>query len=106
MLTGKQKRYLRSLAHHHQAVMQIGKSGITDNFIKTFNDALEAHELVKISVLPGFNDKKEFFSDELCKKTQCELVQIIGNQLIFYRESLKKDKEKRIKLPNHENFND
>lgn len=106
MLTGKQKRYLRSLAHHYQPIMQIGKSGITENFIKTFDDALEAHELVKVSVLPSYNDKKNNFCDELCKNTNCDLVQIIGNQLIFYRESRKKDKEKRIKLPSHENIND
>jgi|SRR5690554_849236 len=99
MLTGKQKRYLKSLAHHYQPVMQIGKGGISENFIYTFEDALEAHELVKISVLSNNMESKSKLSNILCESTNSDLVQIIGNQLIFYRKSLKKDKEKRINLP-------
>lgn len=99
MLTGKQKSYLRSLAHHYHSVMQIGKGGISQNFIHTFEDALEAHELVKVSVLPNCTESKSTLSDTLCEMTNCDLVQVIGNQMIFYRESTKKEKEERIKLP-------
>lgn len=99
MLTGKQKGYLRSLAHHLQPVMQIGKGGITDNFIQTFTDALEAHELIKVSVLQNCMEDKEVLSETLCDKTHCDLVQKIGNQLIFYKASTKENKKDKIVLP-------
>ncbi len=98
MLTGKQKRYLRSLGHHLQPVMQIGKNGITDNFIETFSDALYSHELVKLSVLANCLESKKELSAQLVERTDCELVQIIGNQMLFYRETTK-EKENKIRLP-------
>jgi len=51
MLTGKQRSYLRGLANNLQPIFQVGKGGISDNMVKQFNDALEARELVKATVL-------------------------------------------------------
>ena len=51
MLTTKQKVKLRSLAMELRPIFQVGKEGLSDNLIKGLNDALEAHELIKISVL-------------------------------------------------------
>lgn len=99
MLTAKQKRYLRALATNLQPVMQVGKNGLSDNFIKTFNDALEAHELIKISVLPNCCETKTKLSKRISEQTDADFVQSIGNQLIFYRISRTKAKEKRITLP-------
>ena len=60
MLTGKQKRYLRSLAHNTDPTFQIGKSGINENMCKQISDTLEKRELVKIHILQNnFDDKKE-----------------------------------------------
>ena len=35
MLTGKQKRFLRSEANHLQPLFQIGKNGLTEAVIRT-----------------------------------------------------------------------
>ncbi|MBQ7047874.1 MAG: YhbY family RNA-binding protein, partial [Clostridia bacterium] len=51
MITTKQRAYLRSLANGIETIMQIGKGGITENLVKTVSDALEARELIKLSVL-------------------------------------------------------
>ena len=60
MLTGKQKRYLRSLAHNIDPIFQIGKGGINENMIKQIDDTLENRELIKVHVLQNnFDDKKE-----------------------------------------------
>jgi len=99
MLTGKQKGYLRSLAHHVEPVMQIGKNGLSENFVQTFLTAIDVHELVKVSVLPNCSESKEELSEQLCEITSCEIVQIIGNQLIFYRPTTKENKENKIILP-------
>jgi RNA-binding protein len=99
MLKAKQKRYLRSLAQTTKPIMQIGKNCITENFIETFEIQLDAHELIKVSVLQNCVDQKEALAQALSEKTRCELVQIIGNQLIFYRKSRKEDLKHKIDLP-------
>lgn len=50
-ITSKQRSKLRSLASNLQPVTQIGKGGVTDNLLKTLSDALEAHELIKVTIL-------------------------------------------------------
>ncbi|MGM9940943.1 MAG: ribosome assembly RNA-binding protein YhbY [Bulleidia sp.] len=95
MLTGKQKRYLRSLAQSEKAIFQMGKDGLSDNYIDQIANALNARELVKISVLKtGPTDLKEV-SFDLARLTKSEVVQIIGRTIILY----KKAKEPKILLP-------
>ena len=96
MLTGKQKRYLRSLAHNIDPIFQIGKGGINENMIKQIDDTLENRELIKAHVLQNnFDDKKEL-AETLSEATRSELVQVIGSMIVIYRES-KENKE--IELP-------
>lgn len=95
MLTGKQKRYLRALAQSEKAIFQMGKDGLSDNYIDQIANALNARELVKISVLKtGPTDLKEV-SFDLARLTKSEVVQIIGRTIILY----KKAKEPKILLP-------
>ena len=96
MLTGKQKTYLRGLAHSLQPIIQIGKGGITENLLKTVADALEAKELVKISVLQNCMEDPKALGPQIASAVEGELVQTIGRTLVFYKESLKK---KEIELP-------
>lgn len=58
MLTGKQKRYLRGLGHNLNAIFQIGKDGVHQNQIEGIDDALEAHELIKIKILESCSESK------------------------------------------------
>lgn len=96
MLTGKQKRYLRSMAHHLTPIFQIGKGGINDNLIKQLDDVLEARELIKISILQNCEEDKKVVAEEVAQKTNAELVQLIGMTIVLYRESVNK---KQIELP-------
>jgi RNA-binding protein len=96
MITGKQRGYLRGLANSIDPIFQIGKHGITENFVKQINDALEARELIKIKVLKNsILDAKEAAND-LSEMTNSDIVQIIGNKFVLYRES---EENKRIELP-------
>ncbi|MBS4199743.1 ribosome assembly RNA-binding protein YhbY [Bacillus sp. FJAT-49732] len=96
MLTGKQKRYLRSLAHHINPIFQVGKGGVNENMIKQIDEALEKRELLKISILQNCDEDKETVASEIVEGTKAELVQIIGNMIILYKES---KEHKEIKLP-------
>mgnify|MGYP001950912516 CR=1 FL=1 len=96
MLTGKQKRYLRSKAHHLQPIFQVGKGGVNENMIKQLIDALEARELIKVSVLQNCEEEKEVVAEQLVRGTKAELVQLIGNTIVLYKES---KENKQIELP-------
>ena len=64
MLTGKQRSYLKGLANGIDAVVFIGKEGLTDNVIKEMDNYLEAHELVKVKIQEGCElDPKETAND-------------------------------------------
>lgn len=96
MLTGKQKRFLRSLAHDLDPIFQVGKGGVNDNLIKQIEDALEARELIKVQVLNNCTEDKDEVAATLSKGAHAELVQIIGNVIVLYKPSREK---KRIELP-------
>ena len=51
MITTKQRAYLRGLANSAPAILQVGKDGITPALVENILVALEARELVKVSVL-------------------------------------------------------
>ena len=96
MLTSKQREYLRSVAAEQNAIMQIGKSGITPNLIKTVSDALEAKELIKLSVLETCEETSKSASEKLCAELNAEGVAVVGRKFVIYRES---KENKRIILP-------
>ncbi|AEP87444.1 ribosome assembly RNA-binding protein YhbY [Bacillus spizizenii] len=96
MLTGKQKRFLRSKAHHLTPIFQVGKGGVNDNMIKQIAEALEARELIKVSVLQNCEDDKNDVAEALVKGSRSQLVQTIGNTIVLYKES---KENKQIELP-------
>ena len=96
MLTGKQRSYLKAIANNIDPIFQVGKNGITDNFIKQVEEALEAREIIKIKVLNNSLLDAKDVAIELAEKTNAEFVQSIGNKFILYRES---KENKKIILP-------
>lgn len=96
IITGKQRSYLRSLANGIDTIFQIGKGGISENTIKQFNDALEARELIKATVLRNAEAGVREISEEISRLTGSEVVQVIGNKFVLYRES---KNDKVIELP-------
>ncbi|WP_077214047.1 ribosome assembly RNA-binding protein YhbY [Bacillus dakarensis] len=96
MLTGKQKRFLRSKAHHLNPIFQVGKGGVNENMIKQISEALEARELIKVTVLQNCDEDKDTVAEKLTSGCQAELVQIIGNIIVLYKESVE---NKQLALP-------
>lgn len=95
MLTQKQKKHLKALAHDLKPVIQIGKEGLSDNLLVTIDQALKAHELIKISVLNNNTDIVEEMVLDIAAATKGQFVFKIGRQLIFYKAK----KKPVIKLP-------
>lgn len=91
-MTSKQHAYLRSLANNIDAIFQVGKNGISDNFINQINDALEARELIKISVLETAPEEILEIANILANSTRSEIVQTMGSKITLYRARKKNSK--------------
>ena len=90
MLTSKQRAYLRKLANPIDAILQVGKQGASPELCTALDEALEARELVKISVLNNCDESPGEVAEVLSERTRSECVQVIGKKVVFYRRS--KDK--------------
>ena len=96
MITSKQRAYLRGLANNLPAIMQIGKGGMNENMLKTFSDALEARELIKLHVLENSGEDPKSFVNELAAALGAEPVAATGRKIVLYRAS---EKNPTIELP-------
>lgn len=96
-MTSKQRAYLKSLAMTMEPILQIGKSSLTPEFTKSVSEALEARELIKISVLQNCMDNPSQMAQMLAERTGSQVVQVIGKKIVLYKEG--KDNKKKIVLP-------
>ena len=90
MFTSKQRSILRSKAQTIEPIGQIGKGGISENLKESFSNALEARELIKISVLNNVDDDINLLAQELATSISAEVVCVIGHKIVLYRRSSKK----------------
>jgi RNA-binding protein len=95
MITSKERAYLRGLANSIPAIMQIGKGGVGENLIKTVSDALEARELIKLTVLENSMESPREVADALAEATGSDVVAVVGKKIVLYRESVN---HKKIEL--------
>lgn len=90
-LTGAQKKYLRGLAHHQKPLVQLGKNGLTEGVLRSIDEALEVHELIKVR-LADAEGKKEL-AQEIADRTGSSWVGLVGHVVTLYRRQ--PDPEKR-----------
>ncbi|BBK28071.1 ribosome assembly RNA-binding protein YhbY [Staphylococcus arlettae] len=96
MLTGKQKRFLRSKAHNIDPTFQIGKAGVNDNMVAQIAELLEKRELIKVHILQNNFEDKNDLAQQLSDATSSQIVQVIGSMIVLYKES---EENKQINLP-------
>lgn len=96
LLTGKQRSYLKGLANRLDPIFQLGKNGLSDNFIKQVDETLETKELIKVRILQNCDLEAKDVARELTEKLDAEFVQSIGSTFTIYRES---QDNKEIQLP-------
>lgn len=96
MLTGKQRRHLRALAHDLKPVVQVGKDGIDDGLVAAVDQALVDHELIKVKVGENAGMDRHDVADDLAAKTKSEVAQVLGNIVLLYRAH---PDEPEIELP-------
>lgn len=87
MLSSENKKKLRTLGQSKQALLQIGKGGLSDNMYRTLKDDLEAHELVKVALLKTADLDVREAAIECASHTGSEVVHIIGRTFLLYKRS-------------------
>lgn len=90
MLTGKQRRHLRSLGHNLDPVVQIGKQGLTEGVTQAVDQALATHELVKVRVGTECPDDRRDIAERLGPLVSGEVAQLLGRTILIYRRHPKK----------------
>lgn len=96
-LSGRQRRYLRSLAHSLKPLVEVGRAGATDALAVSLDEALEHHELVKVR----FQDRKEekrLIAEQLAERLDAAVAGRIGHVVIFFRPA-RDPERRRIRLP-------
>ncbi len=95
-LKSYQRAFLRSAAQSLDPVVYVGKEGLTDGVVKALDDALTAHELVKVR-FQNAKDEINEISRALEKATLSTLVATTGFTSVFFRQdSESKDRIYRI----------
>jgi RNA-binding protein len=96
-LTQAQRQFLRKTAHDLSPIVHIGKNGLSDNLFSSTEIALDTHELIKVK-FNDFKDEKREVAQELAERVRAELIYVIGNTAILYRQQPDAEKRK-INLP-------
>ena len=83
----KERSKLRSIAQTIEPIGQIGKGGVSENMLKGLSDALDARELIKLTVLKNSDDEARFLVDDIAAELNAEVVCTIGHKIVLYRRS-------------------
>ena len=93
-LAGYQRKHLRSLAHGLRPMVHVGAGGLGGGVLRQVEEALQAHELVKVRLHEP--DDKKAMARELADRTGAELCGLVGHSVILYRAH---PDDPRIELP-------
>ncbi|MBE5985483.1 MAG: ribosome assembly RNA-binding protein YhbY [Paenibacillaceae bacterium] len=97
-MTSKQRSYLKGLAMNIDPIFQIGKSSLTPEITNAIAEALEARELIKITILKNCSDDGNSIASILSERTHSEVVQVIGRKIVLYKQA-KDETKRKIALP-------
>jgi len=83
-LSGAEKRALRARAQLLDPVLKLGHGGMSPAFLKSLNEALTKHGLVKIK-FSDFKEEKKTLAPQIAEASASELITRVGNVAVYYR---------------------
>ena len=86
-MNSRQRAQLRGMANSLNPLFQVGKGGVSSQFIQQADDALEKRELIKLGVLQTAPESAREVAEAVALATGAEVVQVIGRKFVLYRES-------------------
>ena len=96
MITGKQRKELKKMAHDLRPTAMIGKDGLTETVVASIDTYLEAHELIKVQLQEGAELDAKQTANEVADRLGAEFVQSIGRRFVLYRPAKDPGKRKVI----------
>jgi RNA-binding protein len=82
-LTSKQKADLAAMAHNKKPIVFVGQKGVTEAVTTEMDQALLAHELVKVRIRGSENPEGD--AQEIADTTGADLVDMRGGVALYYR---------------------
>ncbi|MEJ5364442.1 MAG: YhbY family RNA-binding protein [Desulfosoma sp.] len=104
-LSGKQRGYLKALAHKLDPVVHIGQEGVTAAVVSEIRKQLLNHELIKVKWLglSGEDGPKKVQARDLARTVGAHFVQLVGHMVVLYRApdagALEEGRAPKIPLP-------
>ena len=92
-LNNAQLRKLKAMAQRMDASIKVGKQGLSEGFIKSLDEELSRHELVKVKFVE-FKDKKKELAPQIADRTNSRLVMQVGNVVVLFRRNPDEAKQK------------
>ncbi len=83
-LTNAEKRDLKARAQRLEAVVKLGRGGMSPAFLQSLDEALARHELVKMK-FTDFKEERKTLAPKIAVETRSELVMQVGNVAVFFR---------------------
>ena len=97
-LTGKQRHHLRALAHHLEPIVHVGHDGVSAPVLAQIDEALVAHELIKVRVSVDAPESREATAEAIAAGARAEIAQIIGRIVVVWRRRTTLKKKAKIAL--------
>ncbi|MCD6047787.1 MAG: RNA-binding protein [Gammaproteobacteria bacterium] len=82
------KIQLRRQAHQLHPVVLLGQNGLTPEVHLAIDEALNAHELIKIRVNAEDKEARKAITNDILNHHQADLIQSIGHIIVIYREAV------------------
>ena len=83
-LTNAEMRKLKAQAQRLEPMFKLGKAGLTEAFVKSVDEGLSHHELIKVKFVE-FKEEKKTLAPALAEKTSSHLIMRVGNVAVIYR---------------------
>ncbi len=93
-LASYQRKALRGLANPLRPIVHVGEAGVSDQVLRALDEALLAHELVKVRLLAP--EDKKATAQAIADKSGAALCGLVGHTVILYRPH---PEDPRIELP-------
>jgi RNA-binding protein len=84
MPSTKLRKALRAAGHHLSPIVQVGKEGVSDAVLRQLDDALLAHEIVKVKI--GAESPEDRFEVAERLGADAQVAQLIGRTVLVYRK--------------------
>jgi RNA-binding protein len=86
-LSGKERAALRADANRLSATVHVGQQGLSPSLMKSLDDALRTHELVKVHLGRSAGLSPKEAAQQLAGATRAQVIQVIGNTTTLYRHN-------------------